>query len=492
MRSVAWLMVLGLIAGLQAAPAASQESPCPKPERQKLKAAWPARPGKKAFDVVHFGEGHWNEGQGPLTMPLIVRDIAAFRPEWVAFSSDQADTGTPDRLGCFRQLMAPLPAAGIPWYASPGNHDRTPVAGPGGFTGELEIWRDVYAGMPAPWGDRPAPKGFLVPESEPDDGPGAASHYYVDYGPNDDPVLRLIVLDNSLQSLTTSDTDQFPATGPGQTDMTQLAYLQRVAADASEEGLLTFVLMHQPTQDPRDPSGVWAGSINHTMGKGASPDNAAFDLIAQQTGVDVVGLGHIQGNAIYSAGEVEYFIDGGGGGSPYTNGEVGTDTGYYYGFRILRFFQTNKGWNYRTYFVPLVDEVKIDAPRAVGAGEMLEASAVALQPHDPELPSRFGGANEQIALEVRPPQAPAQFRSSVPELTYVWETSNPAVLAPKIDREVDPVDDPIFDKRTMNITGAFEAVGSGSAILRLRIGTTIEEVLVVVGKAARGGAGTRI
>lgn len=35
----------------------------------------------------------------------------------------------------------------------------------------------------------------------------------------------------------------------------------------------------------------------------------------------------IQGNALYNVGDTGYFIDGGGGGSPYALHEVGTDSG---------------------------------------------------------------------------------------------------------------------------------------------------------------------
>jgi 3',5'-cyclic AMP phosphodiesterase CpdA len=318
---------------------------CPDKAQRSKTLQWPAAPERGEFDIVHFGEAHWNEGQGPLTMPILVQDVVAANPELVLFSSDIADIGTVDRLACFRTIMRPVDEAGIPWFASPGNHDRVAIAGPGGVAnGAIDMWRSVFAAMPAPWGDGSAASlNFHVPEGEPGDGEGASTHYYFDYGTGRKPSMRVIVLDNSQQSLTSSDADQYPPVGPGEADVGQLAFLERVAADAQSKGLVSVVVMHQPTQDPRDVSNVHPVSLNHTMGKGASADNAAFDAIAQVTGIDLVVLGHIQGNATYSVGETNYYIDGGGGGSPYALREVGTDTGYFYGFRILRMYDTPGG-----------------------------------------------------------------------------------------------------------------------------------------------------
>jgi len=459
-------------------PSGGAEGKCPRPAPKSEPARWPAPPEKNAFDIVHFGEGHWNEGQGPKTMPILVQDVKSFGPRFVAFSSDMADIGTPDRLGCFRDLMQPLVDADIPWFDSPGNHDRVAVAGPGGVAnGSIDIWRNVFAGMPSPWGDAPAPDGhYVLPEDEPDDDDGASTHYYFDYGPRGKPALRLIVLDNSQHSLTSSDEDQYPAVGPGAKDAGQLAFMSRVATDAQDKGLLSMVMMHQPTQDPRDPSNVYPVSANHTMGKGASTDNLAFDLLADQAGVDGVLLGHIQGNALYSFGDVEYFIDGGGGGSPYALREVGTDTGYYYGFRVLRVFRSDGEWTYRSYFVPLVDRIEIEAPKEVEVGASVDVKAVAVQPFDPDLPPRLSGTpNEAIRLDLH-----HVGDASVPELAYVWRSSDPTILRPVVDDAIDPVDDPAFEEATMTTTGRFEAVGTGTVRLIVVTGTHAASVTVKV------------
>lgn len=459
-------------------PSNAAEETCPKEAPKASRQAWPPPPVRGEFDLIHFGEGHWNEGQGPKTMPILVQDLVRFRPDLVTFSSDMADIGTVDRLACFRSIMGPLERAGITWFNSPGNHDRVAAAGPGGvMSGSIAVWRDVFAGMPAPWGDAaPTSSGFRVPQQKPDDGRGASTHYYFDYGRRA-PVVRLIFLDNSQQSLTTSDLDQYPAVGPAEHDLSQLGFLERAAQEAEDEGLLTFVTMHQPTQDPRDPSGAHPISLNHTMGKGLSPDNQLFDTIASRTGVDSVLLGHIQGNAIYEVGQTRYFIDGGGGGSPYSNGKVGTDTGYYYGFRILRVSPSADSIGYRTYFVPLVDHIEIRGPSEAEVGELVDLDATAVQPFDPDLPPRFGGApNEAIRVELRP-VAPGPFRDAVPDIAYVWETSNPAILRPVGSRGAQ---DPAFDPKTMSTTGRFEAVRAGTATITIKVGTHVEKLRVTV------------
>ena len=323
--------------------------------------------------------------------------------------------------------------------------------------GAIDIWRTAFGGMSAPWGDAKPEGSIKLPEGEPDDGPGASTHYHFDFGPSAKPFLRVIVLDNSQQSLTTSDLDQYPSVGPGASDVSQLGYLYRVASEAQEMGLHTWVVMHQPTQDPRDPSNVHPVSLNHTMGKGSSPDNALFDAIAQVTGVDVVLLGHIQGNALYSVGETRYFIDGGGGGSPYALRSVGTDTGYYYGYRLFR--MDRKGADRRTYFIPLIDSIDVEGHQASPSATRCRWQCTATQPHDPDLPPRLSGVpNEPIVLELRPERS---MDDAVPQLAYMWWTSNPKVLKPVGDPTLDPTKDPDFDERTMTMTGNFKALKPG-------------------------------
>jgi hypothetical protein len=475
-KPTAVLLLAGVL--LFPPPAVSQEDPCPLPAERAGRFQWPAPVSDGTMDVAHFGEAHWNEGQGPLTMPVLVQDIVRADPDLLLFSSDIADIGTPDRLGCFRRIMTPIERAGIPWFGSPGNHDRVAIAGPGGIAnGAIDIWRTAFGPMPAPWGDgESSDRKIVVPEREPSDGKGASTHYYFDYGPVRRPFLRVIVLDNSQHSLSTSDVDQYPAVGPGEVDAGQLAYLYRVATEAQQKGLQTWVVMHQPTQDPRDPSNVHPVSVSHTMGKGASPDNRVFDAIAQLTGIDVVLLGHIQGNALYTVGETEYFIDGGGGGSPYALHSVGTDTGYYYGYRLFRI--DPKSGDHRTYFIPLIDNIEVDAPSRVEVGETLTLNAVARQPFDPDLPPRLGGVpNEPIMLELRPEES---LDDAVPELAYMWRSSDPRMLKPIGDGAIDPTDDPAFDASSMTMSGTFKALKPGLVTVTIASGTHSETIRVRV------------
>ena len=78
------------------------------------------------------------------------------------------------------------------------------------------------------------------------------------------------------------------------------------------------------------------------MGKGLSPDNAAFDATrGAEPESTQYSSATSKAMSLTSVGDTEYFIDGGGGGTPYALREVGTDTGYYYGFRVLRLFPSD-------------------------------------------------------------------------------------------------------------------------------------------------------
>ena len=123
--------------------------------------------------------------------------------------------------------------------------------------------------------------------------------------------------------------------------------------------------MHMPTRDPRDQSYIDPTTFNHVMGKGISPtgapDNIRFEEAAEQAGVDGVLLGHIKGQFLYEGrGKVPYFIDGGAGGELYTDGPVGTDHGYWHGFRLLR----TSGGRLTTDTVPIFvkDGIRLDGP----------------------------------------------------------------------------------------------------------------------------------
>lgn len=75
-----------------------------------------------------------------------------------------------------------------------------------------------------------------------------------------------------------------------------------------------------------------------------TPDNERFAAAAERSGVDGVFLGHIKGQFVYRGrGNVPYYVDGGAGGEPYTEGPVGTDHGYWHGARRNERTQTTDG-----------------------------------------------------------------------------------------------------------------------------------------------------
>ncbi|HEX9712617.1 MAG TPA: metallophosphoesterase [Actinomycetota bacterium] len=483
-RSGVWTIMSAALLTTSLVVAPLRAATCPVPAAQAQAPVWPPPADGPAFDVAHFGEAHYNEGQGWITVPILVQDLISYAPDFVAFSSDMADIGLPDRMECFRSLMEPLVEAQIPWFDAPGNHDRLTIADTfGGVASDgIGPWRETFAVMPAPWGDGPpAGPGFVVPADEPIDGPGASTHYYLDYGPAGDPVLRLIALDNSRHSFTASDVDQYPAVGPGLKDPSQLAFFARAATEAQERGLLTFAMFHEPTRDPRDQTKAHPISYNHTMAKGASADNLVFDALAVATGTDAVLLGHILGNFQYRVDDVRFYIDGGAGGSPYTREETGIDNGYYYAYRLLRLHPTEDGWSFRTYVVPLVDHIEVTSPATASVGEKLTLTATVIQPYDASLPPRFPlMPNAAIRLELRPPSPSLLDGDAVPAVAYMWATSDPDVLRPVPDPDRDPIGDPAFDPATMTTSGRFEAVGAGVASITIATGTHAHAVTIIV------------
>jgi hypothetical protein len=242
---------------------------------------------------------------------------------------------------------------------------------------EFGPYRDLFADRPYPAGDAKQYPGSLIthdqrPEDDPD---GAASHYFVDAGP-----VRWIFLDNSCWSITFCEPFEYPS-GQTQDGEDQWGFFERVAAGAERRGKLSFVVMHMPTQDPRDQSYTDTTAMNHTMGKGVTAplDNSKFEGIAADTGVDGVFVGHIKGQFLYEGeGEVPYFIDGGAGGELYTTGPVGTDHGYWHGFRLIRV----KNGRFRTETVPVFvpGSIKIAGPRRLRVGETITFAAFGRQP----------------------------------------------------------------------------------------------------------------
>ncbi|MBI5106096.1 MAG: metallophosphoesterase, partial [Solirubrobacterales bacterium] len=359
---------------------------------------WPPAGGPGTL-FAHFGEEHVNDADGATILPKVVEEVARYRPALVTTSGDKANDGEPDQLGAWQAVMDAFDRAGVPYLAGVGNHDRNAPPGvPGGTIGlfggttpdSLDPYKSVFAGRPYPMGDAPPyRRAPFAPLQRPADDPaGAAGTYAVDVGP-----ARWIFLDNSCWSLTGCDPYQARADG---SSGTQFDFLRAKAAEAQRDGRAAFVVMHMPTRDPRDQSYTDTTARQHVMGKGATTDNDTFERIAQETGVDGVFVGHIKGQFQYEGrGGVPYFIDGGAGGELYTTGPVGTDHGYWHGFRLLR---ADGGRIRSTDVVPVFvpGSIRIEGPQRLAPGDAARFAAFGRQPV-------FKDTAKVEALELRDP-----------------------------------------------------------------------------------------
>lgn len=319
-------LLTALLAALACAPATAQGAIAKHP--------WPPLTGPGDL-FVHYGEEHWNDDDGLTLLPKVVEESIRYRPAMVTMSGDKANDGVTAELSRWEQIMARYDAAGIPYYAGVGNHDRESFTD-GGLPppGPLDNYAEVFRDRPYPFGDaRPKADPRLSPRARAAGDPaGAASHYYVDYGD-----VRWVFIDNSCFVIDECDLFQLPSAqtrgGEG-----QFTFLERVGREAGARGKRVFVVMHMPTRDPGDQSYRELTAFNHVMGKGATTDdNEKFERVARAAGVDGVFVGHIKGQFLYRGeGGVPYYIDGGAGGELYTDGPVGTDHGYWHGFRLIR------------------------------------------------------------------------------------------------------------------------------------------------------------
>jgi Calcineurin-like phosphoesterase len=480
---------------------------------------WPPLDGPGHL-FVHYGEEHWNDPDGLSLLPKVVEDTARYRPALVAMSGDKDNDGTVDQLSRWRQIMEVYDRAGIPYFAGVGNHDRkTPPGAPPGATpvGDLSGYRQVFADRPYPFGDgAPYDKPMLGPTERPSgDPPGASSHYYVDYAN-----VRWIFLDNSCYGIVNCDPLQNPPDGSGDT---QYEFLERHANAARAAGRHVFVVMHMPTQDPRDQSYADPISVMHTMGKGTSPDNAELERRAEQLGVDAVFVAHIKGQWQYRGdGGIPYYIDGGAGGALYTTGPVGVDHGYWHGYRLVRVDADRIATDVVPIFV--AGGVAIRGPEALDQGETARFEAFGRQPvfndsakvealelRDPDpVPKQGGGlqvgpgalfllppllvAALALATRVRVPRtrsamaapglallalgglaavAVAQHgeptstpKEALPNPARIWTSSHPLVLQPVASGSEDSRRNPL----TQTHDGTFRASCPGRARLTIRSG----------------------
>ena len=383
------ILTLFATAALAAPPALASETSEP----------WPPADGPGLL-FVHFGEEHWNDDDSDITLPKVVADSARYRADLVTMSADKANDGTVEQLTRWRGIMSAYDRAGVPYLAGMGNHDRKSPPGvlPGtaglltpGIQGSLGNYKDVFAGRPYPFGDGSPYQG--IGSSRPgNDPPGASSHYYADIGE-----VRWIFLDNSCWGLSDCDPVQNPGFPDSEGIGGQFEFLERKAREATRDGRVVFVVMHIPTRDPRDQSQIDQTSFNHVMGKGISPtgapDNDHFEQVAERSGVDAVFLGHIKGQWLYRGrGNIPYYIDGGAGGELYTDGPLGTDHGYWHGYRLVRVHDGRIA----TDVLPIIGRngITINGPDVLRPDEVARFGAVGTEPKQ---------IGEPIELDLRDP-----------------------------------------------------------------------------------------
>lgn len=485
---------------------------------------WPPKDGPGSL-LVHYGEEHWNDADGLTLLPKVVEDSIRYAPTAVTMSGDKANNGVPSELGKWLEIMSAYDRAGIPYFAAVGNHDRDQGTGEnaltesaGGVTpvGDFKHYRELFKSRPYPAGDAApyAQPGFGPPARPAGDPDGAASHFYADV-----PGARVIFFDNSCWGINHCEAFQTPPDAEG---LTQYEYLAKHAGAAKAEGRRVFVVMHMPTQDPGDQNYRKELRQFHTMGKSAAPDNQEFERAAQAAKVDGVFVAHIKGQFQYlGSGSIPYFIDGGAGGELYTLGPVGTDHGYWHGYRLIRV--ADGRWE--TDAVPILTpgSLKVTGPDALKPGERARFEGFGAQPvknhsakvdalelRDPNptprsssaaaawlawlapmlfalfaiaaasparaprrrmaprtvtasLAAAVGFAGIAAAQQSEPTSTP---KEALPNPARIWTSADPAILAPVGSAS----DDPRRDTATQTADGEFAGVCPGRTTLWLSAG----------------------
>lgn len=438
-------------------------------------ASWPPAAGPGVL-FAHFGEEHWDDADGLRILPRVVDDTARYKPALVTMSSDKSSNGTVENLARWKEIMAAYDRAGVPYMAGVGNHDREAKPGfPEGVdpSGDLANYMQVFADRPYPMGDAPpyADMRFEPRVRPADDPPGASSHYYVDYGN-----VRWVFLDNSCYSFVNCDPLQSPPLPDAEGNQTQMDFLRKRAGEANARNMLVFVVFHMPTQDDR-PGHTEPTPGPHTMGEGSSPENGSFEALAAELGIDGVFMGHIKGQWQYVAQGVPYFTDGGAGGEVYVNegGEVGVDTGYWHGYRLIRVDGGSVTTDAVPVFVP--GGITVFGPGSLKPGETGGFSAAGRQP------TQDGPKVE--ALELRAPDQSRPNARTLPEPARIWTSGNRFVLKPVAQEG----DDPRRDPQTQTKSGNFTAACPGKTRVTVTSGWESTSLGVVVqrqpGKVAR-------
>lgn len=429
-------------------------------------ASWPPASGPGLL-VAHYGEEHLTDPDGARILPAVVADVIRYRPVAVFGSADKTDNGTAANFAAYQKVIAAYDRAGIPFFDAMGNHDRTAAPGlPGGLPGSLafDTYKRAFADRPYPWGDAaPVQAPGFAPTARPADDPsGASTHYAVDVGPT-----RWVFLDNSCYALSACDPFQSPPFPDADGDSGQYAWLAREASEGRAQGKRVFVVMHMPTEDDR-PGHTQPTSRPHTMGEGSSPDNQQLEQTVAALGISGVFAGHIKAEARYTAGGVPYYMDGGAGGALYVGSgeQVGVDSGYWYGYRLVRVAPAGIS----TDLVPLIaaDGLTVTGPGRLQPGEPAQFSATARQP---------AAAGVKVpALALRDPDPSRPNAAHLPAPARIWTSGDPLVLAPI----AAPGDDPRRDPLTQTRDGRFLAGCPGRTNVTITSGWASRSLAVTV------------
>ena len=429
--------------------------------------SWPpaTAPGEL---FAHIGEEHLTDADGPRVLPAVVAELVKYRPLAVMTSADKSDDGTEKKLEDYKQaVIVPLAGGGIPVFSATGNHDRTaPPPVPGGAPGVVaaRAYPSVFADPPFPWGDAaPVATPPFAPLTRPAGDPdGASNHFVVDIG-----AARWIFVDNSCYEIRGCDLFQNPPFPDAEGFRGQFEWMTAKAAEAKRQGRRAFVVMHMPTRDDR-PGHTEPTPGPHTMGEGFSTDNATFERRAAAAGLDGVFLGHVKVMQQYVAGGVPFFTDGGAGGELHVNEQekVGVDSGYWYGYRLVRV----AGRGITTDAVPVIvpGGITVTGPARVARGALAAFTATARSP-----------ATEGVrvdTLELRDPDPARPNASKLPSPARIWTSGDPLVLAPVAAAD----DDPRRDAATQTDSGRFAARCPGPAAITVTAGSESRTAAVTV------------
>src|SRR5919107_63781 len=164
MRARAAAIALAAVAAAMTAPLASAAAP----------TRWPPVDGPGEV-FVHIGEEHLDDPDGATIFPRVIADSILFRPDIVVAAGDKTSNGTEENLLAWKQAMSAYEAAGIPYFAGVGNHDREALPGfPDGISplSPPGSSLSVFADRPYPFGDgAPLADEPFAPRARPEGDP---------------------------------------------------------------------------------------------------------------------------------------------------------------------------------------------------------------------------------------------------------------------------------------------------------------------------------